>query len=188
LEALEEAGAELIRLSPLADEDIPDVDGFYIGGGFPEVYAAQLSSNHSFRLRCAQRIAEGIPVWAECGGMMYLARSLRHQGQDYPLVGALPVDVELTSRPQGHGYVEARVDQPNGFLSESATIRGHEFHYSHLTKNDLPTVLSLERGVGVGQGRDGIRVHNVIATYTHLHALATREWAPAFVRNMQGTL
>ncbi|MBI4704400.1 MAG: cobyrinate a,c-diamide synthase [Deltaproteobacteria bacterium] len=183
LAALEQAGAELVFLSPLADGELPPLDGLYAGGGFPEIYAAELAANRAFREALAARIAAGLPVWAECGGLAYLARSLRVGGAEHRMVGALPIVVEQTGTPQGHGYVRARVDAGNPFLPPGTELRGHEFHYSRLAEQPagLTTALAVERGRGVGGGRDGIVVGQVLATYTHLHALGTPQWAPALV-------
>ena len=184
LSALEMAGAELVDISPLADEQLPTVDALYAGGGFPEVHAAALSANVSLRDTLKREIDAGLPVWAECGGLMYLSRSVLCDGELHPMVGALPICVEQMSKPQGHGYVMARVDRPTPFLPEGTVFRGHEFHYSRLRDDQLgkiETTIELERGVGLGGGRDGIHVGNVIATYMHLHALGVPEWAQSVV-------
>jgi cobyrinic acid a,c-diamide synthase len=183
LEALVAAGAELVSVSPLADADLPAVDLLYAGGGFPEVYAAELSRNRAFRDQVAARVADGLPVWAECGGLMYLARSLSANGVTQPMVGALPLTISFTDRPKGHGYVVARVDGPNAFVPEESILRGHEFHYSRVEEGGdrVRTVLALERGVGVGGGRDGVVEKGVLASYTHFHALGMPGWAPALV-------
>lgn len=188
LEELEQAGAELVFVSPTADETLPDVDALYIGGGFPEVYAARLEKNRPFRLELRRRIAEGLPAWAECGGLMYLAEQLTTEGVSRPMVGALPIHVEQTGRPQGHGYVAARVDAPNPFLADGSVLRGHEFHYSRIREGAeaLRTVLAIDRGVGLGGGRDGVHVRSTVATYTHLHAAGVPEWASAMVRAARG--
>ena len=183
LEALERAGAELVEISPLDDETLPHVDALYAGGGFPEVYAAELAANRPLRAEIAARLAEGLPAWAECGGLMYLSRALIADGVEHEMVGALPVRVEQTARPQGHGYVQARSDRANPVLAAGTELRGHEFHYSRLLDDGgrVPTVLSLDRGVGVGGGRDGLQVGRTVATYTHLHALGTPSWAEGLV-------
>lgn len=188
LAALEAAGAELCEISPLSDAELPDIDGLYAGGGFPEEYAAELAANRPLREELRRRIEAGLPVWAECGGLMYLARSLHRDGTAHEMVGALPVDVEHTPRPRGHGYVRARVDRENPFLAEGTELRGHEFHYSRLrgAGDGLPTVLDLARGTGLGGGRDGLRYGNAVAAYTHLHALATPVWAEGLVRAAAG--
>ena len=187
LEALEAAGAELVFISPLADVDLPAIDGLYAGGGFPEEHAAQLAANRPLRAALAAAIGAGLPVWAECGGLMYLSRGLVRDGVEHAMVGALPAVVEHTGRPQGHGYVAARVEAENPFLAVGTRLTGHEFHYSRLSSPPgVDTVLAMERGVGVGQGRDGLRLGNVVATYTHLHALGAPEWAPSLVEAARG--
>lgn len=187
LEALEAAGAELVFISPLADAHLPAIDGLYAGGGFPEEHAAKLAANASLRSELASAIAAGLPVWAECGGLMYLSRGLVRDGVQHAMVGALPVVVEHTERPQGHGYVAVRVDAQNPFLPAGTRLAGHEFHYSRLTAPPaIDTVLAMERGNGLGQGRDGLKVGNVVASYTHLHALGVPEWAPSMVQAARG--
>jgi cobyrinic acid a,c-diamide synthase len=183
LSALEDLGATLIEISPLSDSRLPEVDGLYAGGGFPEVYAGALSANREFRDALRKRIEDGLAVWAECGGLMYLSSSLKVRGEAFPMVGALPVDVEQTPKPRGHGYVRARVDRENPFLATGLALKGHEFHYSRIMGklDDSITILSMDRGAGVGAGRDGLRFRNAVATYTHLHALGTPEWAPGFI-------
>jgi cobyrinic acid a,c-diamide synthase len=99
------------------------------------------------------------------------------------MVGALPIVVEQLSRPQGHGYVEGRIDRDNPFLPQGLALRGHEFHYSRVHQlEDNSTVVALSRGTGLGQGRDGLRRDNVVASYTHIHALGLPQWAPGLVQ------
>jgi cobyrinic acid a,c-diamide synthase len=189
LEALEAAGAELVPISPLADEDLPAIDGLYAGGGFPEEHAAALAANQRLRSALAAALDAGLPAWAECGGLMYLSRGLVRDGLEHSMVGALPFVVEHTARPQGHGYVAAKVDAANPFLAVGSHVVGHEFHYSRLVgPADVETVLAVERGVGLGHGRDGAKVGNVIATYTHLHALGAPEWASGLVQAARGVI
>jgi cobyrinic acid a,c-diamide synthase len=183
LAALERAGAELVPISTLEDADVGTIDALYAGGGFPEVRAAELSRNGDLRRALRRRIDEGLPVWAECGGLMYLARELCCDGESYPMVGALPLVVEQTKRPQGHGYVEGRVDRDNPFLPRGLGLRGHEFHYSRVHRSEeAPTVFALGRDTGLGDGRDGMHVGNVVASYTHVHALGLPQWAPGLVQ------
>jgi len=190
LAALEAAGAELCEISPLADDELPAIDGLYAGGGFPEEYAAELAANRSLRQALARQIDQGLPVWAECGGLMYLSKALVKSGELHEMVGALPVVVEQTTRPQGHGYVQARTERPNPFLTQGTELCGHEFHYSCLMEDRalVPTVFSLSRGVGVGGGRDGLQVGNTVASYTHLHALATPSWAKGLLKAALGSV
>jgi cobyrinic acid a,c-diamide synthase len=183
LEALAKAGATLVDVSPLRAPALPAVDAVYAGGGFPEVHAAALARNVEFRRSLREAAADGLPIYAECGGLMFLSRELRVDGDTYPMVGVLDLAVEQTSRPQGHGYVEARVDAPNPLFPIGTRLRGHEFHYSRPIGGapERPTALHLDRGMGLGASRDGIVAGNVWASYTHLHALGVPEWAPAFV-------
>jgi cobyrinic acid a,c-diamide synthase len=183
LEALEAHGAELVTLSPLRAGRLPELDGVYFGGGFPEAHAQRLAANDSLRASVREAAALGVPVYAECGGLMVLARELVVDGVTHRMTGVLDLVVEQTTRPVGHGYVEAEVDRPNPFFDRSARLRGHEFHYSRiLSGGDAgASCLRLQRGQGIGGGRDGIAVGNVWASYLHVHALGTPSWAETFV-------
>ncbi|MBI4788844.1 MAG: cobyrinate a,c-diamide synthase [Chloroflexi bacterium] len=179
LEALQDAGAELVFIDALRDSALPAVDALYVGGGFPEVFAEQLEANVSLRADIRGAIENDLPVYAECGGLMYLARSLRWRERRWEMVGALPCDVEIMDKPQGHGYVQATVCAPNPFFAEGLVLRGHEYHHSRVVKLDLPLAYRLSRGHGINGG-DGIVYRNVLAAYTHLHALGAPQWATAF--------
>ena len=109
LEALTEAGVEVVPLDVLAERELPDLDGLYIGGGFPELYASQLETNSRLRADIAAAIEKGLPTYAECAGLMYLCRAIRWQGKRYEMVGIIPAEAELSKRPAGHGYVELAV-------------------------------------------------------------------------------
>jgi cobyrinic acid a,c-diamide synthase len=184
LAALEAQGATLVFISPLDDTELPAIDALYAGGGYPEESAGELAANAQLRIALAARIAGGLPVWAECGGLMYLAEALVTRGQRHAMVGALPIVVEQTGRLQAHGYVETCVDVENPFLSRGTRLRGHEFHYSRITRGSegVKTALSLQSGTGIGNARDGIIADRVFASYLHLLAPGVPEWAPAFVR------
>ncbi len=183
LEALQAAGAELVIISAIEDRELAEIDALYIGGGFPEEHAAALAANEKLRSALRERICDGLPTWAECGGLMYLAQGLRRDNREAQMVGALPVRVEHKLRPQGHGYVRGQVDGSNPFLPLGTELRGHEFHYSKLLMDTAPgpTVFCLRKGVGLGHGRDGLHHHKVVASYTHLHALGTPQWAEGLV-------
>lgn len=185
LEALERAGAELSWIRAVDDPELPEVDALYLGGGFPETHAGVLSGNHRFRASLTRAVETGLPVYAECGGAIYLGRRLYYQGQSYEMAGILPVDFEFCPRPQGHGYTEWRVDRENPFYPVGAVIRGHEFHYTRVKPSDEPTaetVCEVLRGVGFDGRREGIRVKNVTAFYGHVHALGCPEWAQGLIR------
>jgi cobyrinic acid a,c-diamide synthase len=183
LEALEEAGAELTFVSPLAARTLPEVDAVYAGGGFPEVHVERLTRNSAFQGALRAAVLAGLPVYAECGGLMVLGKELIVDGVSHPMAGVLDLTIEHTPSPRGHGYVSAQVDASNPFFERGTTLRGHEFHYSRVVRgaDRSATVLRLERGTGLGDGRDGVAVGNVWASYLHIHALGTPTWAPALV-------
>ena len=186
LEALEKAGAELVFTSPLKESAPPAVDGFYIGGGFPETHAAELASNETYRTVLKKLAGQGLPVYAECGGLMYLGEKLVLKDNSYPMAGIIPVEFGFSKRPQGHGYTVIEVENDNPFFKTGSEIRGHEFHYSTVLKwngEACPLVFKMLRGNGLTGGRDGARYKNVLATYTHIHALGNPQWAAALVRN-----
>jgi cobyrinic acid a,c-diamide synthase len=182
LEALERSGAELVPISALSAPQLPgDLHALYVGGGFPETHAEQLSSNHGF-LRSLQAAAkEGLPIYAECGGLMLLSRSIACNGKRYGMAGVFDFDVELCPTPQGHGYSELKVDQPNLMFPVATILRGHEFHYSRIVGPHVPTACEVLRGNGCYAKRDFVVTGNVMAAYTHLHALATPEWAQGLI-------
>lgn len=184
LESLENAGAELVQISALKATALSaDLHALYIGGGFPETHARALSANTSFLAWLRQACGDGLPVYAECGGLMLLARSLYWEGIRYPMANVLPVDVEAFAKPQGHGYSELLVDTPNPFFHRGTILRGHEFHYSRVVSDPgaLSSSCAVVRGTGCLPGRDCLVMLNVMAGYTHLHATATPEWAAGIV-------
>lgn len=130
LEALERAGAELVYLNALRDPGLPDLDGLYIGGGFPETSARELAANGSFRKAVRAAAERGVPIYAECGGLIYLGESILLDGQEYPLAGVFPVRFGMSGRPQAHGYSIFVAERDNPFYSAGTEVRGHEFRYS----------------------------------------------------------
>lgn len=180
LEQLERMGAVLVQIDAISDKELPSLDALYIGGGFPETQAQTLADNKTFRDSLREAIEEGLPVYAECGGFMYLGERLLVDNKSYPMVGALPVEFILQRKPQGHGYTILEVAGPNPFYPVGELLRGHEFHYSKpvLTKEkDLKFVFKVDRGHGVDGIRDGICKKNLLATYTHVHAAGNPNWA-----------
>ncbi len=184
LEALVRAGAELVQISPLADGTLPDVDGLYIGGGFPETLAPALTDNRSFRRSVRDAAEAGLPMYAECGGAVFLGAELDFHGRRYEMAGVFPAAFDFQARPRGHGYTEIEVVADNPFLPVGRTFRGHEFHHTYLrhVEADLDFAFRIKRGYGFDGERDGLCRNNVLASYTHLHALSALEWAPGLVR------
>jgi cobyrinic acid a,c-diamide synthase len=180
-EALREAGAELVFISSLKDR-LPPVDGLYIGGGFPEFFLKGLEENYGLRKDIAWAVEDGLPVYAECAGLMYLCRKINWQSQSYKMVGVIPAEIQLSEKPEGHGYVIAEITVENPLFPIGLTIRGHEFHHSKVSiKNGVEFAYQIKRGHGIDGKRDGVLYKNIFAAYTHLHALGTPCWAEAFV-------
>jgi cobyrinic acid a,c-diamide synthase len=185
LEALVHEGATLIEISPLVDAELPDLDALYIGGGFPETLAPTLSGNKQFRESLRTAIERGLPVYAECGGAVYLGKKLIFESREYPMVDVLPVVFGFQEKPQGHGYVKLETVGENPFFSIGQPLRGHEFHYTKIEscdEGDLTFAFKVSRGFGFDGERDGMCRYNVLASYTHVHALGTDIWAPSVVR------
>jgi len=181
LEALKKEGAQLIFINSFMDR-LPEVDGLYFGGGFPEFFLEDLEKNRELREDIARAIEEGLPVYAECAGLMYLCRSIHWQGRSYEMVGIIPAEVQLSEKPEGHGYVIVEVIGENPFFPIGLTLRGHEFHHSSLSSlRGLPFAYQVKRGQGIRHQLDGIVYKNLFASYVHLHALGTPEWAHGFV-------
>ncbi len=182
LEALERAGGELVFVSALDDPQLPELDGLYIGGGFPETHGQALADNRSLMRSVRSAADDGLPIYAECGGLMVLSRSIRWKREVFPMAGVLPLDIEMERKPQGHGYCEVEVDRDNPYLPAGTILRGHEFHYSRVISGgeDVPTALKMLRGSGAIDGRDGFVRGQVMAAYLHLHARGTPAWAKGF--------
>lgn len=184
LAALEAAGAELVSIDTLADQRLPAIDGLFIGGGFPETCMAELEANAALRGAIRHAIGQGLPTYAECGGLMYLARSIRWGDRSAAMVGAIPADAVMNPRPVGRGYVQ--VDQTTAMPwggGSGERVRGHEFHHSSLVDLDPGVAFAyrVRRGHGVDGSHDGIVVHNLLASYLHLRSGAGSDWAPRFV-------
>jgi cobyrinic acid a,c-diamide synthase len=209
LRAFREAGAELIPIDTLHDERLPEIDGLFIGGGFPETQMQALEANTSLRKAIHEAIEADLPVYAECGGLMYLSRGLRWENRHCQMVGALDMDIEMHTRPQGRGYVKlqetnqglwgkavsadpattdpATTDQAS---PEQGIINAHEFHYSapapHALAKDTRFAYRVLRGHGVDGQSDGIVYRNVLANYSHMRNVKANPWVArfvAFVRN-----
>jgi cobyrinic acid a,c-diamide synthase len=183
--ALEQAGAELIGIDLLNDTTLPGVDGLFIGGGFPETRMEALSANVNMRGGIRKAIESGLPAYAECGGLMYLCRSLRWEEQRHEMAGVIPADCIMHERPQGRGYVRLRETSamPWGEPGPVGEIAAHEFHYSALENIAGPISYAYEviRGTGVDGRHDGIVINNLLASYTHMRDTRQHRWARRFV-------
>lgn len=181
LESLEDNGAKIVPFSPYKDEEIPDVDALYIGGGYPEVFKKDLSENESMLKSINKFHNEDRPIYGECGGLIYLSKSI--DGLD--MVNAIPYTSEMTSRVQGLNYVVARSNQDNLISDKGDVFRAHEFHYTKLnidSTKDL--VFDVLRGRGVLDNMDGVSVKNTLANYIHIHACSHPNFGYNFTRNI----
>ncbi|MGB3916027.1 MAG: cobyrinate a,c-diamide synthase [Thiothrix litoralis] len=191
LEALQQAGAELVPVNTLTDTALPDIDGLFIGGGFPETHMQQLAANVAMRESIRTAIDNGLPTYAECGGLMYLSRSLVWNGQQAAMVGIIPGDAVMHPKPQGRGYVKlqetADMPWPGGNMTH--TINAHEFHYSRL-ENLTATgkfAYRMQRGTGIDGQHDGWIYRHLLASYTHMRDTSQFHWAQRFVAFIRQT-
>lgn len=184
LEALENMGANVVAISALKDRQLPeDLDGLYIGGGFPEVFAAELEVNRTLREEIRRAGEKGLPIYAECGGLMYLGRSLISPSKSFDMVGLLPLDTQMESKPQGHGYTIMEAGPNQIWFAKETEIKGHEFHNSRVINlaSNVVFGLKVKRGYGIDGKHDGICYKNVFASYNHIHSLGCPEWAKRMV-------
>jgi cobyrinic acid a,c-diamide synthase len=185
LEALEESGAELVPINTLVDRDLPNIEGLFIGGGFPETHMQALQANSALRRRIREAIGKGLPAYAECGGLMYLARSLSWKDTRCEMVGVIPGDIIMHERPQGRGYVRLcetpRLPWPEA--SPRVEFAAHEFHYSSIENitGPLTYALDVRRGTGIDGKHDGIVINNLVASYSHLRDTRQHRWVSRFV-------
>ena len=185
LDLLEAWGGELAPFSPLEDTALPrDTSALYIGGGFPELYAERLAANESMRRAIKMAVEQGMPVYAECGGLMYLGRGIRDlQGREYPMVGAIPVSSRIDSPRLSLGYrtVQALSDGP--LLQRGEMVRGHEFHWSVLESG--AEAANAYHILEQGGRREGFQVKKLLASYIHIHMGSFSPMAARFVESCQ---
>jgi cobyrinic acid a,c-diamide synthase len=193
LRALAAGGASLVSFSPLTDSDLPSVDALFIGGGFPEYRMAELEDNRLMRQAIRDFIADDHPLYAECGGLMYLCAGLRWRDERREMVGALDAEVEMHERPQGRGYV--RLSETDAFPwprlgTEPDVIAAHEFHHSAILEPDPDWRYgyAVQRGVGIDGSHDGIVQGNLLACYSHLRAVGGNRWTDRFLAHIRRTL
>jgi cobyrinic acid a,c-diamide synthase len=185
LEAFEHAGATLCFFDALTDARLPDADGLFIGGGFPETQAAALEANASLRADIARRLRAGLPAYAECGGLMYLSRSIRFRDETHEMVGVIPADAVMHERPQGRGLalLEETAAAPWPSSGAAASIPAHEFHYAALENlaDGQRFAYRVARGTGIADSRDGIVIGALVASFCHQRTSASNPWVERFV-------
>jgi len=201
LDALVAAGAQTVFFDTLHDAKLPPCDGLLIGGGFPECFLDELEANTRLRTDIRRAIESGLPTYAECGGLMYLARGIDWKGRRAAMVGAIPGDIRMHDKPVGRGYVilEANNDHPwratdnlAGTQSPASTtspaaLHAHEFHYSSLDNLPADTryAYAVRRGHGIDGRHDGVFLHRLLASYTHLRASSGCDWPAQFVQHVR---
>jgi cobyrinic acid a,c-diamide synthase len=188
IELLEHYGAEIAYFSPLTDSGLPsDIVGIYIGGGFPELFAPQLEKNYQLRKKLKEAVSSQIPVYAECGGLMYLMEEIIDlSGNSYRMVGVIPGKAVMQKKRIALGYVEVEVLEDNILSRKGAHFRGHEFHWSALEDTDpsFPFCYQISKNLNPGAKKDGFILPNLLASYTHLHFASYPELAKNFVSAM----
>ncbi len=186
LDNLRAANVDLIDIDTLHASDLPAVDGLIIGGGFPEIFMSELESNTSLRMQIRRAIEAGLPTYAECGGLMYLSKSLNWQGQTRQMVGLVPGDTVMHERPVGRGYASL---QPTGNdrWQETESIPAHEFHYSSLENLPADSIYAykVKRGHGIDGQHDGYQLYNLLAGYVHRRGSGTRGWIAPFLKQVR---
>ncbi len=187
LELLEQSGAQIVSFSPVTDEWLPQqIDGLYLGGGYPELYAEKLSSNAGLRRQIREKSRDGMPVYGECGGFMYLCEELVDQsGYSYPMSGCFPFATQMHLRLKALGYREVTLSQSTVIGNQDLTIRGHEFHYSELLRvaPGVQTVYRISDRSGLDKAPEGYQVDHTLGSYNHLHFGSQPEAARCFVEN-----
>ena len=191
LEAMRASGANIVFIDTLKDSFLPAIDGLFIGGGFPERHAEGLQANSRLRASIKSAIEEGLPTYAECGGLMYLSRQLEYQGRRYDMVGVIKGDTTMHAKPCGRGYVKLEEQTQNALwppaYGASPVIHAHEFHYSSVAAlpPDSRYTYTMQRGQGIGQGQDGLIYKNLMASYSHLRHTRQNPWVNRFLGFVQ---
>lgn len=186
LEELVKRNSKIVDINALTDTSLPEIDALYIGGGFPETNAIMLAENRLFRESLKNLAEKGLPIYAECGGLMFLGDKIYIGNSQYPMVGLLPISFEMKKKPQAHGYTIAKVDKQNPFYPEGTILHGHEFHYSAVREirlaDNMYTAFDMQRGQGIDGKRDAICYKNTLAAYMHIHALGTSTWSLGLIK------
>jgi cobyrinic acid a,c-diamide synthase len=193
LDMLRDQGAEIVRFSPLLDVSLPaGLDAMYLGGGYPELYAEQLSGNRAMLDEMRAFAASGRPIYAECGGMLYLSERLSVDGMSYSMAGVLPLSMEMTKKLVQFGYVTVEFAGDCLLGRKGTVVRGHSFHYSRIaSQGDVATSYHVQYSMSGKEEMEGFRSSNVLASYVHLHFKANPAVAESFigairqVRNLQ---
>ncbi len=183
LDMFKSLGVDIQYFDALTTSKLPACDGLFIGGGFPETQLEALSANQSLLSDIKSKIEQGLPTYAECGGLMYLSQTITYQEKSYQMAGAIEADCVMAPKPIGRGYVQLAPTDQHPWEGVAEKIYAHEFHYSKLENINPKTHYAYKvlRGVGVDNERDGILVHNLLATYAHLRSVGGNHWVEQFI-------
>ena len=184
LQALQDAGAELIEIDPCHQTVLPEVDALFIGGGFPETHMYELEANKGLRTAIKSAIDDGLPAYAECGGLMYLARSIEWKDDKCSMVGCIDTEIIMENRPQGRGYVQLQETEHSLWPNASEkVINAHEFHYSRFKTVDknVQFAFHVKRGTGINGKADGYIYKNLMANYSHQRNTRNNPWTGRFI-------
>ena len=183
LDLFEELVTKISYFDAIKDSKLPECDGLFIGGGFPEMNLEELSSNKALLTDIQNKINAGLPTYAECGGLMYLTNNIEHLGRSFPMVGVINANTVMTQRPVGRGYVEIEPTDNHPWEGVSKKISAHEFHYSRLENisTEYEYAYNVLRGVGISNKKDGIITKNLLATYSHLRSVGGNLWVQQFI-------
>jgi cobyrinic acid a,c-diamide synthase len=193
LQALQQAGAELIEIDPCKDTEFPEIDALFIGGGFPETHMEQLEANEAMRLAIRNAIENGMPTYAECGGLMYLSKSIEWtrdgKTEVRAMVGSIDADIVMEKTPQGRGYVQLKETENSPWpgaatnIKNDHTICAHEFHYSRFKSvgKNVKFAFQVKRGTGIDGKSDGYIYKNLLANYTHQRNTKNNPWTKRFI-------
>lgn len=188
LETFSTLGATLVPFDTLIDSKLPEVDAIFIGGGFPEKRLGQLEKNAALRNDILNTLKNGLPAYAECGGLMYLSNAIHYQDHSAVMVGFIDADCVMTNTPQGRGYIQFSENEHSLWRKHSGEpINAHEFHYSYLDGLDANSVLSFDvhRGQGIRELKDGLRINNTLACYAHQRHTQQNPWVKKFLDFVQ---
>ena len=183
LEALKREGANLKFFSPIRDKKLPKCDGIYIGGGFPEILGESLEKNQTMKKKIKQLSEENIPIYAECGGLMYLTKSIDYGNKTRKMVGIFDAETKMTKKMKLN-YTQGNIISKNIISEKKHAIQGHEFHYSKLdsVSSDSKFAYELKIGEGIKNHFDGMIQYNTLASYGHLY-FDSSDYAKIFVKN-----
>ena len=177
-------GVVIKKFDTINDKKIPNVDALFIGGGFPEVVASKLSKNNKMKKSIFEFIDSGKPVYAECGGLMYLCESIKFNNKKYKMVGAIKGETKMNNKPIGRGYIKINTNKNHPWFDNRTEIKAHEFHYSDikLLDNKYKFAYDVKRGYGINGKKDGLIYKSLLGCYAHLRDTKQSQWVESFVK------